>query len=389
MPEVNRLFQKFLENKSTAEETEALMLLFNTESEVTLREIVLSELENFVEKDTTEDNQEVFDSVLTDIKRKIRVNRKTKRIIKMYWAAAAVLLVACLTGTAYHFFLADTPARHYAALKRHDIQPGGTNAVLTLGNGRQIILKPGQKANLPTQSGVRLQGGASGFIAYDLSAHDAGFDDVSQNTLTTPRGGQYMVILPDQTKIWLNAASELKYPVRFEGRYREVHLSGEAYFEVSKNPLHPFRVVSDKQTVEVLGTHFNVNAYPGEDHNITTLIFGSVQVNTKAGKALIKPGEHAVLDAGDEGLTVSQADLEQDLDWKDGNFVFVNERLDHIMHRLSLWYNVDIVFDSPVENKTFSGKISRQKNISEILWSLEKTKDVHFKIEGRRVTVMK
>lgn len=210
----------------------------------------------------------------------------------------------------------------------------------------------------------------------------------SYNTLSTARGEQYQVRLPDSSLVWLNAASELKYPSSFNTlKERRVELSGEAYFEVAKNKKQPFVVQADGQEVKVLGTHFNVSSYSDEPDAITTLLEGSVQISGNGEVKVLKPGERAVR-TGNQ-IKVSEADLSEDMAWKNGDFYFNNVGIASIMRQISRWYDVDIIYQGELTDEKFYGTISRSKNIKQVLNVLEKTKSVHFKVEGRRVLIMK
>ena len=267
-----------------------------------------------------------------------------------------------------------------------DVAPGKNSAVLTLASGRKITLSD-------AKSGVVIDA-ASG-IAYSdgskvLPGDAAGVAAAELATISTPAGGKYNVTLPDGTKVALNAASTLSFPSSFLGLVnRRVELRGEGYFAVAKDKLHPFLVQTDRQLVEVLGTHFNVNAYPDESATVTTLEEGSVKV-TAGGRgevARLVPGEQSLLSDG--ALKVSAADLEENLAWKNGDFVFNDEGIEDVMRRVSRWYDVEVVYVNGVPSGTYYAKVSRSKNISQVLRALELTKLVHFKVEGRRILVTK
>ena len=185
----------------------------------------------------------------------------------------------------------------------------------------------------------------------------------------------------------LNAASSLKYPTSFTGSERRVELAGEGYFEVAHNKLKPFKVISNGQEIEVLGTHFNVNAYTDEFGIKTTLLEGSVKISAAGLYTLIRPGQQALF--ANHRLSVGDADIKETIAWKDGYFDFKNESIESIMRKLSRWYDIDVQYDGKVTGEGFYGEISRFKNISEVLSMLEQTELVHFKIEGRRVTVIR
>lgn len=213
-----------------------------------------------------------------------------------------------------------------------------------------------------------------------------GQDHAGYNLIETPRAGQYQINLPDGTKVWLNAASSLRYPSRFSGSKRIVALTGEGYFEVAKNKQHPFVVKTDRQEVQVLGTHFNINSYTDESSTNTTLVEGSVRVTTLDGKnRLLKPGEQSQL-KGDE-IEVSDVDTENVLSWKNGDFVFKGDDFKSIMRKISRWYDVEVIYQGDFDDLKFGGYISRTKNISSVLSIMESTGKVHFNIKDKRITV--
>jgi ferric-dicitrate binding protein FerR (iron transport regulator) len=209
------------------------------------------------------------------------------------------------------------------------------------------------------------------------------------NTLTTPRGGFFRVTLPDGSKVWLNAASSLKYPVAFNGKERAVELQGQGYFEITANPDQPFKVKMSKGAeVQVLGTSFDIMAYADERSVQATLLEGAVRIKQAAVQTLLKPGQQAVLDRATNALRVQPVDVNQVLAWKTGFFEFANTDLTTIMRQVARWYDVEVVFEHGHEKERFLGRISRRQPLSHILQLLEEN-GVHFKVEGRKVTVLR
>ncbi|MDB5121829.1 MAG: Anti-sigma factor [Sphingobacteriales bacterium] len=301
------------------------------------------------------------------------------------WVAAAVVLL--VSAFSLYFYKTNQDVSPTA----NDISPAKNVAQLTLANGRKILLSDAVKGKLDEEAGVRIEKTENGQLVYTvIGSNNSGENNEAFNTIETPRGGKYKVNLPDGTQVWLNAASSLKYPTRFTGNLRTVELDGEAYFEVAHDKAHPFKVITDKQIVEVLGTHFNLNSYADESSVKTTLLEGSVKVlelKTKQTQ-LLKPGEQAVLETG--SLEVKQADLSLEMAWKNGEFIFSSNDFRAEMRKISRWYDVDIVYspDAP-DDFQLGGFVSRSKNISEVLDLIELTGKVHFKVEGRRVLVTK
>ncbi|HEY9197254.1 MAG TPA: FecR domain-containing protein, partial [Mucilaginibacter sp.] len=229
---------------------------------------------------------------------------------------------------------------------------------------------------------------ADGRIVYNAE-DGAGADKAGMNTMTTPRGGQYWVVLPDGSRVLLNAASSLTYPTAFNGNERRVELTGEAYFEVAHNPAKPFRVSSSGQMVEVLGTHFNINAYQDEAAVKTTLLEGRVKVRAadKNKVRFLQPGQQSVVNA--QTFEVNTVETDEAVAWKDGQFVFEGDNIQHIMRMISRWYDVEISYAGTPPDDNFGGNVSRFSNVSEVLKALQLTGKVRFQIEGRKITVSK
>lgn len=294
------------------------------------------------------------------------------RIIPFIRYAVAASVVIAL-GFGGYYLLRQKPAQQLAY--HNDVAPGHNQATLTLANGKKIILIKGLKGTLAVQGGTTIQADAN-TISYQAGKEE----QVSYNTLTTVRGEQspYPLVLADGTKVWLNAQSSITFPTAFNQKDRIVKLTGEAYFEVAHNAKQPFKVETNGQTIEDIGTAFDVNAYTDEPATKTTLIEGSIKVN----KLILKPGEQT------DGLTIRQVDTETATAWKDGLFMFEENNLDEIMRKLTRWYDVEVVFkDNNLKRKLVSGSMSRFGNISEVLRKIETTDRVHFEINGKKVTV--
>lgn len=266
------------------------------------------------------------------------------------------------------------------------ILPGSNCAILTLSGGKKIVLAGLKNGTLAKQGPVNVLKTADGRLAYSDE------DDISISTavnlLETPRGGQYHLTLSDGTQVWLNAASSIKFPVSFTGSsQRQVQISGEAYFEVAKDKNHPFVVNAGGQTIEVLGTHFNINSYSDEPSVITTLLEGSVKViNAANGKTgVLKPGQQSLI-SGNK-MEIKDTDTEEATAWKDGYFMFDGESIGSIMRKVSRWYNVDIVYDRAIPVDKFEGTVNRFGSVQQVLKKLELTERVHFKITERRIIV--
>ncbi|WP_316818135.1 FecR family protein [Pedobacter nyackensis] len=308
---------------------------------------------------------------------------------KKLWAniSVAASIVLCL-GTAFYFYKINAYKKEQE-LAANFIGPGASKARLVLGNGKVILLDTLKNGMQAFEEGVEVTKTKDGQLIYNVSAQDKG-EKSAINTIETPRGGQFQVSLPDGTKVWLNAATTLKYANAFKDKRREVMLSGEAYFEVAHRENQPFVVHTDKQEVEVLGTHFNINAYNDEETQVTTLLEGRVKTTSKSNVLLLKPGEQAVLNLNNNQLKMNNADLESIMAWKNGDFIFKDEDLASVMKKVERWYDVDVVFqDVDPKSIKLGGWVSRGKNISTVIKIIEPIADIHIKIEGRRITVMK
>ena len=339
------------------------------------------------------EEQIIWDRILANLP----VETKVRHLGKWYAIVAAAMILLFLSVGIYFISNKKAAAGRLTAThyRKSEILPGGNKAVLTLANGKQIVLTNANNGTIAQQGAITINKTASGQIIYDglskTGTQSAAADVNDQNTITTPPGGQFTVILPDGSKVFLNAASSLTYPIAFSGNERKVQLKGEAYFEVTHNPVKPFRVVSNGQTVEVLGTHFNIDAYSDESLIKTTLLEGSVRIRKGGRMAMLKPGQQAQIanGASSEQISVTNVDTEDAVAWKSGLFVFDGDNIRHIMHMISRWYNVDVDYSGPVPDDVFGGSVSRFSNVSEVLKTLQLTGKVNFKIEGRKIIVSK
>jgi transmembrane sensor len=317
-------------------------------------------------------------------------------------AAAAVLL---LLGLGTYLWKALSPRPAASVAQAYDVMPGTNKAILTLSNGARLILDSAKTGNLARQGNAQVVKTDSGRIAYNLSGVRPSAK--LYNTLATPRGGQYQLTLPDGTKVWLNAASSIRYPVAFVGPERKVEVSGEVYFEIYKNASQPFKVsIPGKEDIEVLGTSFNVNAYQDEPEMKTTVLTGAVRVKAAASDSLVgvntnkeklsvvlRPGQQAQLDVGSSTKSggrrlkvSSDADVEQTVAWKNGLFQFNGASMQTVMNQLGRWYDVEVSYEGVVPEHRFVGKVSRDYRLSEVL-SILQASDIHFYIEGRQIIV--
>ncbi|HEY0175092.1 MAG TPA: FecR domain-containing protein [Pedobacter sp.] len=301
-------------------------------------------------------------------------------------AAAAVLLVALGTGL-YFYTGSDSHAVKTAKVQyAGHIKPGGNKAVLTLANGKRISLTEAKNGQLAEQSGISITKRADGQLVY--TAGKTGLSgSLAYNTIEIPRGGQYQLELPDGTRVWLNAASSLRYPTGFSGHERRVELKGEAYFEVAKNKAMPFHVSSGKQDVEVLGTHFNVNSYTDEKVIETTLLEGSVKVTDQFSHfvQVIRPGQQALL-SPDHRIAVKEADVSKAVAWKNGDFSFRDDDLPYIMRQISRWYDVEVVYQGEIPVSKFAGQASRKITLGQMM-DIIKASGIQVTLKGRTLFI--
>lgn len=278
-----------------------------------------------------------------------------------------------------------------------DIKPGSVGATLILANGKTIKLANVSDSTIASEAGVTITKSADGQLIYNLSFKDTARDlDPTAigmtNTLFTAKGETYRVKLPDGSKVWLNAASSLTYSANLvQNGQRRVKLTGEAYLEVAKDNTHPFIVESEGQQVEVLGTHFNINSYADEGSIKTTLLEGSVKVSQNDGRQstlILRPGQQSVI-KGSNRIKVEEVDVNEAVLWKEGKFSFDREEIGSIMKKVERWYDVEVSYKDDVRSVKLTGSVSRFENVSKLLSMLENTREVHFKIEGKKIIVSK
>ncbi|WP_374948150.1 FecR family protein [Mucilaginibacter sp.] len=303
--------------------------------------------------------------------------------------AAAVVLVVLSLGV-YKFITIKNLNNNEALAKRkplqHDALPGGTRAILTLADGKTIVLDNAHNGTVARQGSTVVSKTADGQLVYNLSKLAEANTAPSVNTISTPRGGEYQVILPDGTKVWLNAASSLRFPTRFTGNQRNVEITGEAYFEVTKNKLMPFKVKTPRAEIEVLGTHFNVMAYDDEALMKTTLLEGAVNIKSGASTYKLKPGQQAQVNAAGNTNVTSNIDVEDVVAWRYGIFQFTDAGIDVILRQASRWYDVEVTYKGKMPDKELNGHLSRNVKASALLKMLDYS-GVKLHIEGKNIIV--
>lgn len=317
----------------------------------------------------------------------IRPLIKKRRHWLNYAAAASILL-----GIAIGFYFYRQPQKQTIAknnIVKNDFLPGTNKAVLTLANGSKLSLTGGNKGLLARQGITAINKKEEGKVEYRPGAEDSITNQSAAtlyNTVATPKGGQYRVVLPDGTKVWLNTASSIRFPTAFTGNDRQVEISGEVYFEVAKNKEKPFIVSTGNQKVTVLGTHFDINAYQDENAVKTTLLEGSVKVSSGENIVLLKPGQQSQLSSENKLSVSNDIDMDEVIAWKNGFFQFNKADIQTIMNQISRWYDVEVKYEGQVQPGHYYGKISRNVNASKVLKVLELS-GMHFTIEGGKIIV--
>lgn len=317
----------------------------------------------------------------------IRPPDKNQVWLKLGVAAAMMVFVGF---GAYVFMKQDknTVAKKNIAKAKpaHDVLPGGNKAVLILANGKTITLDSVKNGLLAKEGSAHIRKTRDGQLVYQTGNDDDG-TSADMNTVSTPRGGQYQLVLNDGSKVWLNSASSLSFPAVFKGKTREVEITGEAYFEVAKNAHMPFRVKVNNTVVEVLGTHFNIMAYNDEAVMKTTLLEGSVKISNNQNTSMLKPGQQAQLNQNGPIKVIDNPDADDAIAWKEGIFQFRDAGIEAVMRQAARWYDVQVSFAGKLPSKEFTGRISRNVKASELMGML-KYMGINFKIEDRHITVL-
>jgi transmembrane sensor len=380
---LEELFKRYYDKSATAEEKAKLFQLIEESSDQQLMELIY---DNGMQLDhsaiASNGNGQ---AMLNNILQKSGMPSPVRRI-KWMWAAAAVFVVSISLG---YFFLSgsekekNTKANNTSPEKY--IKPGGNKAILTLADGKQIILDNAANGDLTSEANVKVIKLSDGQISYQTTGNT---NEITYNTIVTPNGGQYQLILSDGSKVWLNAASSLRFPASFAGTQRSVELSGEGYFEIAPDRKKPFQVLVNGNKVEVLGTHFNINAYNDEPSMTTTLLEGKIKLNSQGSISIMKPGEQAKIELHGKIQLIENADVEEAIAWKNGKFIFNSNNIQSIMRQLSRWYDIEVEYSNNLPNEEYKGALPRSENISKVLHFLRKTQTIDFKISGKRITVI-
>lgn len=384
---IRDLYQKFLSNKIEPAE---LQELFDCLNDITDQQRLKSLINETLSSDNVPIPEQQLAELAIDVKQKLRDTLQPEPARKSYWkfyAAVAAAIALMAIGVSYYlhkerlfFFFREDKFK----VAQQDIQPGGNKAILTLSSGQRIELDDKKEA-LYQESGIEIRQEKDGSVAYVLKNTQKGKAS-GMNRIEVPKGGQYKVILPDGTKVWLNSVSTLRYPAAFGTVSRTMEMTGEAFFAIAPNKNFPFKVIASGQEVTALGTSFNINAYANEPNITTTLVEGKLKVeDIKVDKAvIIYPGQQTVSRNGK--MTVSAVNTADVTAWKEGLFVINNSSLAGVMRQIERWYDVTVDVEIPAGTGTYSGELPKNIGMSELLTSLEAVTGVKLKLEGRRIT---
>jgi transmembrane sensor len=377
-----QLIDKYLIGEASKEEEQLLLNFFDSfQSEVEWNEKLYGVKHQLEEK------------MLKRLQAAIKVQAKSThagiRFLSLKNIAAAIIAFALITTAVFYIFkpIAKQPLIALQKPIKFDAEPGSNKAILTLANGSKLVLNAAKNGVLAKNRQISIKKTKDGQLIYLVeSTKDINADStVAYNTISTPVGGQYQVILPDGTMVWLNAASSLKFPTVFKGRQRVVELTGEAYFEVAKNRDMPFSVNVNDMQVKVLGTHFNIMAYTNEPAIKTTLLEGSVALSNGLVNNTLKPGQQGVLNKRGE-IKVLNVDAAHYIAWKNGYFEFNRSNIREIMNQLSRWYGTEVSYTGNIPDDEFVGRIERSAKLSQVLHILQLSK-VNFKLQDKKIIV--
>ena len=370
-----------LKSDEKSELTEQLEIMLKPYSEHDRKPLTASEIENmaksiFMMDHVKEEEQEENSVVIV----------KRISFMRTWWAAAAVLVLAVAGGAYLWNHKSNQQGQSVAVTKPiQDVAPGKTGAILTLADGSQVELDSSKGGVIATQSGAKVLL-RNNQLVYD--AQGAEKDKVVYNTVSTPRGRQYQITLPDGSQVWLNAASSIRYPNHFTGSERKVEITGEAYFDVAKNAFTPFVVKAGDEEIQVLGTEFNVMSYDDESYIKTTLVNGSVRVGVDYAARVLKPGQQSQVGKNESLQVKNDIDVDEVIAWKNGKFAFSDVELETIMKQVARWYDVEVSFSDKIFEK-YNIHISRNVPVSKLLNYMEMSGGVHFEIDGKKIIVRK
>ena len=394
---ISILFKKYYNKTASPQEIRELFDLLKSISDDELTELIRKEWEDQENEElifSLEMSENILKNILSevgDVKSQTEetVPRSLFKWPILYKSLSAAAAIIILLGIGLYFRSSRTlnPGNQIPSVQINpDALPGVNKGILILGNGQKIILDSLSNGLIAKNENFEVKKTENGqlvYHAFDKNYKNSLSGDI--NTLVTPRGGEYRVMLPDGSKVWLNATSSIKFPGVFKGNIREVELNGEAYFEIAKNSAMPFRVKSNGPQIEVIGTHFNVKAYGNEKLMKTTLVEGSIKITAGNFSHLLKPGQQAILTKG-ELKVLDNVDIEEQVAWKNGLFLFKDTSIEDVMSQVASWYDLNVIFEGKIPEKYLTGKISRSVNASEFM-NLLKYAGVKFKIKEKNIII--
>lgn len=377
---LNYLIHQYASKRASGEEVEELFAWLRTAEN---HDLLLASLEKMAtEKEPAKDYRPEYWEPVIHMVLHERKTATGKLVIFRNWkwiAAASIVLV--LAAAAYFWLAAgESKDRSVVVVNETEILPAKTGAILTLADGSEVLLDTVRNGT------IALQGGVAAKVTDGVLSYEGKGGQVLYNTMSTPKGRQYRIALPDGSEVWLNASSSIRFPTVFKGGERIVEVKGEVYFEVARDKTKPFRVqVNGSLDVEVLGTHFNINAYDNEQTINTTLLEGSIKVNGAA----INPGQQAQVGATNrDKVFVNDADIAKVMAWKNGLFDFDNVKLEDAIRQLERWYDVEVIYENGIPDIELMGKLSRGVNLNDLMGVLESL-GVNAQLTGRKLIIFK
>jgi transmembrane sensor len=383
----NELLDKYLAGEASIEEEQRLLNFYES-------------FRNSSVTDNLKDENKLGDKMLNKLMQTVEdveIHQMPRKILT--WktiSIAAAIMIAATTAIQLYISQPAVEEQQFTEINgKNDIAPGHNKAILTLADGSTISLDDAANGLLASQGNTAITKTEDGQIVYQKNIEGKKLQDnhLASNTIQTPKGGKYKVTLPDGSKVWLNSATTLSYPAAFNGTERKVKLKGEAYFEIAHNKKVPFRIESNNQVVEVLGTHFNINSYEDEDYVKTTLLQGSVKIMLNSSKMeapkseLLKPGEQSLTNSTQSNIRIESTDTEKAIAWKNGYFKFKDTPITEIMREIERWYDVELVYEGKIPTDEFTGYVSNSVKISKVLKIMEQSGGVKFTVKGKRVKI--
>lgn len=386
--EIQELLDKFLEDRLTGEELQRFRSLA---ADPVNEELMAIHVEAALKaKSSGEGINADQDAIFQYILRESRRQRTEEKVIPIHttyktrrWMVAAAIIL--LAGIALTIVTVrnKVPKQSPAMAKASDLPPGKDGAILTLGDGKQVLLDSMSNGQVAVQNGAKV------LLSNGRLTYTGEGGEITYNTMTVPRGRQFQLVLPDGTHVWLNSASSIRYPTVFTDKERKVDITGEIYFEVAQNAAQPFKVLVDQQEeVEVLGTHFNINAYDDEGMIRTTLLEGAVRVVANGNTAQLKPAQQAQLTMGSRLKVVDQVNVDQVMAWKNGLFNFNGSDVKTVLRQISRWYDLDIVYEAEPAPAKMMGEMQRSLSLSSVM-DILKELDVKYRLEGKKLIISK